>query len=213
MVWTSDEGQVLESPSLSAVDSDAVDYWKQRSDATENPILKARYSGLVWDLSQKALGETPHHSFARKYVGAVIESADKQQIDPAVDGKQKLKHALSLARALNDRELVMKVRDSIIQYEDNIAQDDKPGLWGFAFELLVDQPGIELSEEQENHLVHDLEQRFSRIEEKDPWPVQRAAELLGRYYRKRGRQQDSSEVIRRSACAFEERAKTADPLA
>ena len=77
MVWVGDDGKAYESPSLSLVDDDIIEYWKNRSQNTNNPIMKARYSGLVWDLSEAAIGEKPNYRIAIDYVNALLDVTDK----------------------------------------------------------------------------------------------------------------------------------------
>lgn len=54
-----DDGKTIESPSLTHVNEDMITYWEKRSQSTNNSILKARYAGLVWDLSLTATGKRP----------------------------------------------------------------------------------------------------------------------------------------------------------
>lgn len=70
---------------------------------------------MVWDVSEKIIQQKPHYS-------KVIE---------------KWKHALSLALTIHDKERIEKLNKTIINYEEKIAEDDKPGLWGFSYELLI----------------------------------------------------------------------------
>jgi hypothetical protein len=71
MVWVGDDGKAYESPSLSLVNEDVIKYWVKRSQNTSNPIMKARYSGLVWDLSETAIGKKPDYKIAIDYVNEI----------------------------------------------------------------------------------------------------------------------------------------------
>jgi len=45
--WEAEGGKIIENPSISEIDVLMIEYWKKRSKETNNPLLKARYSGLV----------------------------------------------------------------------------------------------------------------------------------------------------------------------
>ena len=61
MVWVGDDGKAYESPSIALVTKEIVEHWKVRSQETNNPLMKARYAGLVWDLSEAAVEEKPDY--------------------------------------------------------------------------------------------------------------------------------------------------------
>jgi len=49
MVRNNGDGTSTESPSTRLITPEIMDYWSKRITETNNPILKARYSGLIWD--------------------------------------------------------------------------------------------------------------------------------------------------------------------
>lgn len=51
-VWKKDDGTFTKSPSIQRVDKETLEYWLNRSEKSNNPIMKARYSNLVWDFSE-----------------------------------------------------------------------------------------------------------------------------------------------------------------
>lgn len=212
MVWTTDSGQTLESPSISAVDKNAIDYWCLRVGMTSNPLLQDRYAGLVWDLSQRAIEQKPKHTYAKDSCAAILKLADDKLIDPPVDGVQKLERALSLARSLNDETLIAHCKSSILKYEQNVAEDGKPGLWGFSFDLLVDDPKVNIEKSVEKEIISDLETRLESLGGGDPWACERAADRLARYYRKRGSDENVRRVIRKLGNTFETAAENASPM-
>ncbi|ADH60473.1 conserved hypothetical protein [Thermoanaerobacter mathranii subsp. mathranii str. A3] len=143
--FSNKEGQIIEYPSIFEITPEIIHYWEQRTQESKHPILKARYSNLVWDFSEKIINKKPHYSFAQIYVDSVIEIACKDLHEYEIDTIQKLKRALSLALAINDKDRIEKLKDAIINYEKKIAENDKPGLWGFSYELLVRDKKISLS--------------------------------------------------------------------
>lgn len=43
-------GELIHIPDKKDITSEILDYWLDRINKTDNPMLKMRYSGLVWDL-------------------------------------------------------------------------------------------------------------------------------------------------------------------
>ncbi|WP_444921294.1 DUF4209 domain-containing protein [Microbulbifer sp. CnH-101-G] len=196
MVWVGDDGKPYESPSLSLVDHDMIEYWKNRSKNTNNPIMKARYSGIVWDLSEAAIGEKPSYRIAIDYVNALLEVTDNDLCEHPTETITKITRAFSVASALNNSELIKKSIESAIKLEDRIAEDDKAGLWGFSFDLFVLGKCRYLSDIQKRKLIEDLESRLERVfKDCSPWVCESAGIPLATYYRSKGMDADVSRVI------------------
>jgi hypothetical protein len=85
MVFKGDDDKTVERPSLQQIDKDTISYWQQRAEATTNPLLRARYAGLVWELSELAVGEKPNHRTARIYCEAMLAIAEKKLHQYEVD--------------------------------------------------------------------------------------------------------------------------------
>jgi hypothetical protein len=212
MVFKTDDGEIVERPSILQIDKDTIAYWQQRAQATTNPLLRGRYAGLIWELSEHAVGEKPDHAIARLYCDALLNIADKKLHQYEVDIIKKLGRALSLAISLNDPTLIERAKQTIMKYEREVAEDSKPGLWGFSFDLLIGNKKVSLSEAEENEIVLALEKRLERLTGGDPWRCEKAAERLARYYRGKDREDDCSRVIRDLGSTFETAAKNAVPL-
>ncbi len=156
-VWASDDGNTYESPSISFVNNEVIEYWKIRSKSTNNPIMKARYSGLVWDLSETAIGEKPDYRIAIDYVNALLDVTNEDLCKHPTEIITKITRAYKVSSSLNNSELIERCIASAINLEDRIAEDDKAGSWGFCFKLFVLSKSRNLSRAQENKLIEDLE--------------------------------------------------------
>jgi len=211
--FSNKEGQIIEYPSISEITPEIIHYWEQRTKESKHPILKARYSNLVWDFSEKIIGKKPHYSFAQIYVDSVIEIACKDLHEYEIDTIQKLKRALSLALAINDKDRIEKLKDVIINYEKKIAEDDKPGLWGFSYELLVRDKKISLSDTEENEIITTLEHRFKNLLKRENiWAAQRATELLVDYYKRKGETEKIKNFLLSLGNMIEKKAEKASAL-
>lgn len=205
MVWLGDDGKAYESPSLSLVDDNVIEYWKTRSQTTKYPIMKARYSGLVWDLSEAAIGKKPDYKIAIDYVNALLDVTDNDLCEHPTESITKITRAYKVASALNNSELIEKSVESAINLEDRIAEDDKAGLWGFCFNLFVLGKCRYLSDAQEKKLIEDLESRLERVsKDYSPWVCESAGIPLATYYRSKGMDAEVSRVIDAVGRCFED---------
>ena len=210
MIVPTEDGQVLESPSIQLVNEKVISYWTQRFQSTNNSLMQARYAGLVWDFTEKVTEEKPHYSAATTYCQALLKVAKERNHEYEVDIIQKLERALFIATSLKKQDLITSAKEIILDYERFVAEDSKPGLWGFSFDLLIDNKKVILSTEEETEVIEDLECRLNRL--KDGTICEKAAERLARYYRSKGLQEECSRVVRTLGKSFESLAGSVDPL-
>jgi len=185
--------QVNEYPSIKEVTEVRLTYWATRAFAAKNPLLSSRYADLVVDFSPKVLRKNPDYKLIQLVIDANIEICSKKLADP-LDCKTKLKRALLLSLQIGDKERIARVKAAIIALESTIAEDDKAGLWGFAFNWLVlDYPRKVLTTSEEIALLlKDLEKRLERVKD-NPWSTEHAVALLAEYY---ARENDEDNLMR-----------------
>jgi hypothetical protein len=208
------DGRMMESPSIQRVNAKVISYWTQRFQSTSNSLMQARYAGLVYDFTQKVTGEKPHHyhSVATTYCQALLKVAKERNHDNEVDIIQKLERALFIATSFKKQELITTAKEIILDYERFIAEDSKPNLWGFSFDLLIDNKKVVLSTDEEKGVIECLEDRLNRLKDGEPWICKKAAERLARYYRSKGLQEECSRVVRTLGKSFESASSSADSL-
>jgi len=175
------QGQMDEYPSIQKVTKETLIYWGERAKETKNPILSSRYADLVIDFSPKVLQESADYKLFYLVIDANIKICKKLLIEP-LGCQKKAKRALILTIMINDEEMIERVKEAIINLEEKIAEDEKAGLWGFAFKwLLLDFcKKVDTSPQEKNHLINNLEKRLERV--KSVWSVERAVSLLAEYY-------------------------------
>lgn len=213
MVWVGDDGEVHESPSISSVTEEIMEYWICRSQSTSNPILKARYCGLIWDLSNTAIGKKPDHTVAVNYVNALLEITDKDLCKHPTETIKKITRAYKVASGLNNTSLVNRCIESAINLEDRIAEDNKAGLWGFCFDLFVLGKSKYLSEDQREKLIEGLEQRLIRLsKDNSPWLCESAGVRLAQYYRSKEKKEEVTRVIEVVGKNFEDACDSVAPI-
>ena len=201
-VWNNNDGTATESPSIKLVTKEILDYWTERISISKNPILIARYSGLIWDFQFKILGTKPNHQIARTYVKALIDTSKGGEYKRDVYVYKKLERALLVALGINDDILINDCKEALIEFEKLHSQDTKPGLWGYCFDLLIGNKKIKLSQEEEADIILELEEKLKRLtvaddlgSKIDPWSAEAAAERLANYYSKKQKPEDVRRVI------------------
>ena len=208
---SNEQGQ-WEAPSIKQVTPEVIDYWAVRAVESKHPILRARYAGLVWDFAKRISGKAPAVMFALIRIDAILEMVDWGKNEYDLDVVNKLRNALSLSISLRDEGRKKKIVAAIIRFEDLIAEDSLPGLWGFSFEMLVNKKGVQLEKGVEEKLVGDLEDRLERVSnprvesELEPWAAEKAAHTLADYFRRKKQNEESHRVLRKYGLAFEKMA-------
>ena len=91
---TSQSGEEFDSPPLSAITPEVLAYWRQRAEKTSNPIMRARYADLLWEMPKKLDGAKPDAGMARKAVDAYLDAVEGHRYDHAVVSTAKAKRAL-----------------------------------------------------------------------------------------------------------------------
>ncbi|MDX1961269.1 MAG: DUF4209 domain-containing protein [Leptospiraceae bacterium] len=219
MVWNNGNGTVTESPSIKLITPQMIDYWEKRANEVTNPILKARYSGLVWDFKNKITGVNASFEIGKLYINSLIEIASENFHKYEISSYTKLKRALTLAIRFNDNPFISKVKDAILRFEEKHSIDDKPGLWGYSLDLLVDNNKVGLSSEEEKKIIDELEAKLSRLTANDtdnqknnPWAAEAAAKRLANYYRKKQKNEEVKRVILEIGRAYDKIISKASPL-
>lgn len=187
------QGQMVEYPSIKSVNEKILKYWAKRAKETKKSILSSRYADLVVDFSPKVLNKNADIKLLEIVIDSNIAICEKLLAD-SLDCKKKIKRALILAIQTNNQEKIANVKKTIINLEEKIAIDDKPGLWGFAFKwLILDyNKKTELSEIEISRLVKKLESRLQRVK-KDMWLTENNVSLLAEYY---ANKKDEDNLIR-----------------
>jgi hypothetical protein len=216
MSGTKDDGTPFYNPDIKDADAATFEYWKKRSLECKHPILRARYSDLVWDFSRIVANQKPDVSFAKIAIDAYIEAAQlsyKLVVQPI----HYIERALELALSIGDEERIRRVVDAMFDLHDRVAQPELAGSWPFLFDNLLDNKKIELTGAQRERIIRSLEEILRRSvdrsapKEFNPWGAQGAAERLAGIYRKSGAKEEVQRVIRAYGMAFEKLAEEASP--
>ena len=193
--WTSSD------PDIQNITPEMISYWEKRSNEVDNPILQCRYSGLVWDFSQKISNLKPDISVAHRFIDSVIKMANLGG-DPFL--KHKLERGLRLAVSFNDEQRIISIRDAVIKYEDTHSEDNKCGTWGYSYNLLIGNKDlyrkVQLGEEQESRIIQELERKLRKFSDRDsenlkPHSVELIVTKLAPYYKDKNDTENMKRVL------------------
>ncbi len=193
---TEDPNEPWEYPSRKQIVGAAIDYWTKRARESVHPILVERYADVAYDLAP-LVGKKSDYTLAQLVIDNSIKICDDNLVEDIYQRMQ-LNRALALALHLNDKSRIASVAEGIVRVEKAIAQDVKPGLWGFAFKWLVleNAEKLNLDSTVRDSLIKDLEERLARFTsavDPEPWLVENAALPLVAYYSRQG---DGSNAVR-----------------
>jgi hypothetical protein len=205
----SEDGKDSYTPDIHEFDATTFDYWAKRAREARHPVLKMRYADLCWEFQKRFGGAAPNVELAHIVIDATIHAAARKLVKHEVNGKKKLARALVIALAIHDKSRVAKVRDAIVDYEDTVARDEFAGLWGFSYDLIVDDKKIPKSPALVSKIIGDLEARLMRLcavrdgKAFDPWGAKNAALRLAKYYRRQTKKDDVRRVLLAYARTFD----------
>lgn len=193
-----ENGTSIEIPSINDVNEDVIDHWRERANQVVNPVIKARYAGLVWDFTFIITSKKPSHHIAIIYIESLIRIVE-DRLQNGIDLIRKVERAISVAISINNKELINKSKEVILALEDEIGENDKPGLWGFSFDVLLDNSKSQLSKLEQTTILQKLEQRLADVtseNELNTWASECIIKRLAPYYRKKNKLDDAQRVLR-----------------
>lgn len=171
---------------------------------------------MVWDLEKIVAGCAPDVAMAQIAIDSTLESAHLQPHKRETQIVRKLERALSLAVSINDKTRIESVKNHILKYEETVAEDEKPGLWGFSFDLLFNNKKVDLPEQDKAKLIQDLKNRFKRLAAVPPkgYPgaLESAALRLASHYRATNQAENLLRVMQVLRKAFEQASEDGSAL-
>lgn len=160
-----------------------VDHWEQRADNLTNPVLKGRYSDLVWDLSRNAANRKANIRFARLAIDCYVAGVADGRNPDAHDDVEALKRALQLAISINDGDKAAVVKGMMLAKFD--AEVETNGWWRHLYSALTENRKAGLTADEKSHMVAGLERlltRFTSEDTFDPHSSENVANYLLPYY-------------------------------
>ncbi len=213
------DGDVYESPSIKAVTPEILAYWQTRSQEAQHPLLQCRYAGLIWDFSPQICSSTADIVCARTVIDTSVRIANDRLYEHESQAIDKLERALTLAMSTNDATRVRNVIEAVIHLEETTGNIEHLGTWGFAYDLLVQNKKVPITDEERCRIIASLEKILTAVASKvggegglDPFAAEHAGLRLAGYYRRVNRPEDVRRVLQLYANAFLVMAEKASPM-
>ncbi|AEG58217.1 DUF4209 domain-containing protein [Sinorhizobium meliloti] len=177
------DGSVSYSPDPRDITPEIVDHWEQRADVLTNPVLKARYADLVWDLSRKAADRRANIRFAHIAIDSYLASVSDGRNRDFHDDIEALMRALQLSTSIRDNDRTAIAKGMMIErFHAEVGQD---GWWIQLYDALVANRKCGLTDADKNGMIAGLEKLFARAttdETLDPHSAERIACRLLPFY-------------------------------
>ncbi len=194
----------IESPSLSLVTKEMLDYWKERAETTKNALMKARYYGLIYDFQQHVTGEKVNYKIAGEYVISLIKACHDGVCSNFIEEVQKIERAYRVSKLFNKKEWIENCIETAINIEDRIIKHRRFDQIGRCFSLFIGEKEKFLTEEQRNKIILNLEKTVEQLAVcGDPWRTEEKGRLLAGYYRSINKKEEIARVLNVIAnCGF-----------
>lgn len=213
---TTNDGREVRNPDIADLGPHVIEYWEGRARTVQNPVMRARYSDLVWDLGKSMTGKSPDVEFARLAIDAYIESAERNFHTIEIQSIQSLQRALDLARTINDGPRTRRAIDAMFKFYDAHSNPQHIGTWVFLFDDLYGKKFI--TPEEEEGIIARLETKLKETADTsssstfNPFGAAEAAERLRQHYANKGQTADVHRVVKAYGGSFEHAARDASPM-
>lgn len=200
------KGEPIYKPAQTEITTEAIQYWYERSNETNNPLMKMHYLGLVWDFQQSVTGQKNTGELYNAYVESILAVCNEDYYSHPTETVTALERLFELA-STNTHYLPL-TKQAYQDFEKRHATDDAPGLWGSLFTIMLHHKK-NFSDDERKTLVEEHEQRLLRLSTQEiegkinPWFAKDEAELLAEYYKGQQSQEDIKRVLNIVEAAFE----------
>lgn len=134
-----DNGEEAYSPDIKDITEEMMAHWEHRCSIVKNPILKARYTGLVLEFKKKLFGKGPDYKYIKlAHVLSLLDIVDKDYCQYETVAFDLAERALFLAISFKNsglQEMAVNVYYNAHLRHSN--DDMSPGVWGRIFQSLI----------------------------------------------------------------------------
>ena len=200
------KGEPIYKPAQTEITTEAIQYWYERSNETNNPLMKMHYLGLVWDFQQSVTGQKNTGELYNTYVESILAVCNGDYCSHPTGTVTMLERLFELASS--NAHYLPLAKQAYRDFEKRHATDDAPGLWGSQFTIML-QHKKNYSDDERKALVDEHEQRLIRLSAQgiegkiNPWFAKDEAELLAEYYKGQQSKEDIKRVFNIVEAAFE----------
>ena len=174
-------------PSREMITEDVISYWEKRINEVANPILKARYSGLVVDFKKKCSG-----NIRTIYIQSLIDIIKGNYPKSPSEGITKIKRLFRLAIESRKQDVIDEVKRSIYLYADTLAKNGND-IFVYLFKIVLDNYS-HFTQQEITYYITRLEVRLGFLCDKnidnvgenrlEIFSIKEIVEVLAQYYNK-----------------------------
>jgi hypothetical protein len=205
---TMENGDPVYSPDIADADAQVIAHWVNRAKTIQNPVLKARYADLVWEMCIKIADEKRDPEMARLAIDAYLASSSAEFLPRIRDMLCAALRALDLARLIHDQDRTERARIVLMKLHREVIEK-KENHWWVTFDRLIQEKYAGVTDAERSELVESLEiliLHYAQIDKPDcfnPHDLKNAAERLIPHYRRHKQFDDVRRLNEAIARAFE----------
>ena len=207
------DGSPASYPELTDIENDTVLYWETRAQQATNPLLKARYCGLVWDFKKRVCNDSYPNWLFDTYIQSLLDVANGDYEPHDVITVNVLERLSNLAG--NNPKYVEQVKAAFVRFDNERTGDDNAArLWGALLGFIIRHKGA-FTAEEEATLTNKHEARLKRLSREgnsNPWAAKEQAKILADYYKSRQKYDDVKRVLNVMEGAFRSNKKNMSPM-
>lgn len=176
-----EDGTDFEFPHKSIITKEVLDYWRERSKKTANPLLKLRYLGLQIEfrpyIGEKALGQERFD-----YIESIKTAVEKDLFKHPYEGFMHLNRALKISISMKQNVYIEKVKQAYFYYDSKYSTDSAPGLYSQLIDAIKEHPNA-FSDAEKERIEKSIIDRHHRLYSSDDYyDLKSCTEILVDYY-------------------------------
>ena len=174
-------GETFEIPSRDEITSDALQYWYKRYEMVQNPLLKVRYCGLVWDFYYLLPDKRKPFDLYEQYTNALLDVVRGEYLKHKVIGKEYLQYIKELvfrnSSKCNEWKLVLQ---NYVSQEE--IDSTSIGIWCAELDIINNSRNI-FTEEERQASIYQVQKRYNHFSNTDNiYLLKDITDLMYEYY-------------------------------
>ena len=195
------EGNLVEYPTFQSITIDAVNYWYDRAKQVENPYLKVRYLGLVWDFMKKVSEQKYPSDLFVLYIESLLKVVEEEYPSHPVITVNICNRLFDLTKG--NSTYLPQVKLVLENFDKKYSADEyekSPRLWGMYLQLMIAY-GKKFEQSEISVVLQRHEERLNNLRQKVEndksifWTLKEQVTLLAEYYYKNKLTKDTSRVL------------------
>jgi hypothetical protein len=203
--WVDDKGAHHHQPDVVTVDDEIIYEWSERAQASEHPVLRARYADLAWEIAKfraaAVRAAPPDVMNARTAVDAYLNVVRGDLARDNFAAWLSLARAAELAATIRDATRLSQVKEVLFSYQAACgAGDASYPFWLFDNIAWEQRRALALTAEEQDRVITALQRVLSERSDPtveshfDPHSARDAADRIARWQRQRGDQAAAAEA-------------------